>query len=146
MLFYSLACPARCVAGHRTDYVIRLLRYALANLLYRLRFPSGSLTATDFRPHSDGFLLNAPIVIPAQLKPEAVDATLSRRLEQSFRWMCLLRFLLRDGDKVQFCLGTAKPLQQYMKAWSSRDDLAANIPPRDIAKYWGICDGAPAGR
>jgi hypothetical protein len=61
---------------------------------------------------------------------------LLRRLQQSFRWMRLLRFLLRRGDKVQYCLGTVEPRLQYMKAWSSRDDLAAGLPPRDVAEYW----------
>jgi hypothetical protein len=112
------------------------MRYAIANLLYRLRFPSGWLSATDFRPHFEGHLLNACTLIPAGLDAEAVEAALSRRLRGSFRWMRLLRFLLRSGDKVQYCLGTQEPRRQYMKAWSSRDDLAAGIPPRDVAEYW----------
>jgi hypothetical protein len=123
------------------------MRYAIANILYRLRFPSGGINATDFRPHFEGYLLNATTLIPAGLKePQAVEAALSRRLRQSFRWMRLLRFLLRDGDKVQYCLGTSQPRQQYMKAWSSRDDLAANVPPRDVANYWGVSEGVAAGR
>src|SRR5947207_13486797 len=106
------------------------MRYALANLLYRLRFPSGFLTATDFRPHFEGRLLNACTMIPAGLDPKAVEVELSRRLRRSFRWMRLLRFLLRRGDRVQYCLGTREPRQQYMKAWSSWDDLATGVPPR----------------
>jgi hypothetical protein len=50
--------------------------------------------------------------------------------------MRLLRFLLRAGDKVQYCLGTVKPRQQFMVAWSSSDDLAAGVPPRNVAEYW----------
>jgi hypothetical protein len=117
------------------------MRYAVANLLYRLRFPSGWLSATDFRPHFEGHLLNACTLIPADLEPEAIQQALSRRLQQSFRWMRLLRFLLRRGDKVQYCLGTLEPRHQYMKAWSSRDDLAAGVPPRDVAEYWRVNDG-----
>jgi hypothetical protein len=123
------------------------MRYAIANVLYRLRFPSGGITATDFRPHLQGYLLNAVTLIPTGLKdPQAVEAELFRRLRQSFRWMRLLRFLLRDGDRVQYCLGTSQPHQQYMKAWSSRDDLVTNFPPRDVANYWGISSGVAVGR
>jgi hypothetical protein len=123
------------------------MRYAIADLLYRLRFPSGGISATDFCPHFHGSLLNATTLIPADLSdPQALEAELSRRLRQSFRWMRLLRFLLRDGDRVQYCLGTSHSRQQYMKAWSSRDDLAANIPPRDVANYWDVSNGAAAGR
>jgi hypothetical protein len=122
------------------------MRYAIANFLYRLRFPSGWLSATDFRPHFEGHLLNACTLIPAGLTAEAVEEALSRRLRQSFRWMRLLRFLLRSGDKVQYCLGTLAPRHQYMKAWSSREVLAAGAAPRDVAEYWRTKDGIAAGR
>lgn len=121
------------------------MRYAIANLLYRLRFPSGSLSATDFRPHFDGHLLNACTSIPAGLRADAIEEALSRRLRESFRWMRLLRFLLRSGDKVQYCLGTLAPPRQYMKAWSSREGLAAGVPPKDVAEYWRVHNGVAAG-
>jgi len=123
------------------------MRYAIANVFYRLRFPSGRISATDFRPHFQGHLLNATTLIPAGLtEPQAVEAALARRLRQSFRWMRVLRFLLRNGDRVQYCLGTSRPRQQYMTAWSSRDDLVANVPPRDVANYWGFSEGVAGGR
>src|SRR2546430_15920888 len=112
------------------------MRYAIANLLYRLRFPSGFITATDFRPHFDGHLLNVCTLIPTDLTGDAIEAALSRRLQQSFQWMRVLRFLLRRGDRIQYCLGTHEPRQQYLKAWSSRDDLAAGAAPRNIVEYW----------
>ena len=113
-----------------------MVRYAIINLLYRLRFPSGWVRATDFRPHFPGHLLNACTLIPAGLEADSLDAVLSHRLRQSFRWMRVLRFLLRRGDKVQYCIGTIEPRRQYLKAWSSREDLAAGVPPRDVAEYW----------
>jgi hypothetical protein len=112
------------------------MRYALLNLLYRLRFPSGFITATDFRPHFDGHLINTCTMIPSHLDPASVEDALIRRLRQSFMWVRLFRFLLRPGDRVQYCLGTREPRQQYMKAWSSHDDLSAGIPPRDVTEYW----------
>jgi hypothetical protein len=112
------------------------MRYAIANFLFRTRFPTGFLTATDFRPHFDGHLINACTGIPAGLDSVRIEAILSRRLKQSFRWMRLLRFLLRPGDKVQYCLGTLEPRHQYMKAWSSWDDLADGVQPRDVTEYW----------
>lgn len=112
------------------------MRYAIANFLYRLRFPHGWLRGTDFRPHFDGYLLNACTIIPAGLESGDVELVLKRRLRQSYRWMRVLRFLLRRGDRVQYCLGTTKPLKQYMKAWSSWDDLAEGVEPRDVAEYW----------
>jgi hypothetical protein len=122
------------------------MRHAIANLLFRLRFPSGSISATDFRPHFEGHLLNAFTPIPAGLDADGTKAALSHGLQKSFRWMRLLRFLLRRGDKVQYCLGTLQPPQQYLKAWSSREDLVAGLPPRDITEYWRIHDGIAAGR
>lgn len=108
----------------------------LINLIFRLRFPSGHVTATDFRPNVDGHLLNACAYIPAGLDAERVETALSRKLQLAFTWMRRLRFLMRPGDKVQYCLGTRKPRRQYMKAVSSRDDLAAGVPPTAIAEYW----------
>lgn len=112
------------------------MRYAIANILYRIRFPSGFITATDFRPHFDGHLLNACTPIPAGLDAASTEAVLARRLRQLFRWMRLLRCLLRSGDRVQYCLGTAKPMHQNLTAWSSSADLASGVPPRDVAQYW----------
>ncbi|MDB5335166.1 MAG: hypothetical protein JWN70_785 [Planctomycetaceae bacterium] len=112
------------------------MRYWVANLMYRLRFPRGWLRGEDFRPHFDGYLLNACTPIPVGLEAAAVESILARRLQQSFRWMRLLRFVLRRGDRVQYCLGTLTPRRQYLKAWSSWEDLAEGIPPRDIAEYW----------
>ena len=111
------------------------MRYVIANLLYRLRFPSGWIQATDFRPHFEGYLLNVYTLIRPGLDEAAVEAALSSRLQASFRWMRLLRFLMRRNDKVQYCLGTRNPLQQYINAWSSREDLSAGIPPRDVQRY-----------
>src|SRR5262245_49393929 len=99
------------------------MRYALVNLLYKLRVPSGFVTSTDFRPHFEGHLLNVCTIIPVGLNPDRIEAALASKLRQSFTWMCKLRFLLRDGDKVQFCLGTLNPRQQYLVAWSFREDL-----------------------
>ncbi len=112
------------------------MRYVIANILYHIRFPSGFLTATDFRPHFDGHLLNVCTLIPSGLDASSMEAILTRRLRQSFRWMRLIRFLLRSGDRIQYCLGTLEPHHQYMKAWSSRQDLATGVPPRDVAEYW----------
>ena len=112
------------------------MRYAVANLLYRLRFPRGWLRGTDFRPAFDGYLLNACTPIPAGLEGSAVETILIQRLRQSFRWMRLLRFFLRRGDRVQYCIGTLVPRQQYLKAWSSWEDLAQGIEPRDVSEYW----------
>ena len=112
------------------------MRYMIARFLWRIRFPSGNLTATDFRPHFDGHWLNAIVLIPAGLDPPAVEQALTRRLRQAYGWMRVVRFLLRSGDRIQYCLGTRVPMQQYMKAWSSRDDLSSGVPPRDVAEYW----------
>ena len=120
-----------------------LMRYAVANLLFRLRFPSGSLAGCDFRPHFDGHLLNATVCIPAGLDAPTTEAVLARRLRQSFQWVRFLRVLLRPGDRVQFCLGTLRPRQQYLKAWSTRGDLTAGTPPHGITHYWSR--GTPAG-
>ena len=114
------------------------MRYAVANILYRLRFPHGWVRATDFRPHFDGHLLNVCTIIPGGLDDSATEAILAYRLRQSYRWMRLLRVLLRKGDRVQYCLGTTKPLKQYLKAWSSWGDFASGIEPRDIVEYWRI--------
>jgi hypothetical protein len=112
------------------------MRYALVNVLYRVRFPTGFITATDFRPTFDGHLLNVCTYIPAGLNASDTEAILVNRLRSSSRWMRMLRGLVRPGDKVQFCLGTKRPLRQYMKAWASRDDLSAGVAPRDVAEYW----------
>jgi hypothetical protein len=112
------------------------MRYVVANLLYRLRFPSGWLRGEDFRPHFDGRLINAVAVIPTGLDETAIETALSLRLKQSYYWMRKLRFLLRKGDRVQFCLGTKEPRQQYLKAWSSWEDLAKGVEPRGVTEYW----------
>ena len=112
------------------------MRYAIARILWRVRFPSGNLTATDFRPDFDGHLLNAVVLISAGMDTPAIEQALSRRLRQAYRWMRCIRFLVRSGDRVQYILGTRVPQQQYLKAWSSRDDLSATIPPRDVIENW----------
>jgi hypothetical protein len=112
------------------------MRYVLADLLYRLRFPGGGLRGVDFRPNFDGYLLNAVTLIPAGLDDAAVEQALTQRLSQSYWWMRCLRFLLSRGDRVQYCLGTKRPRQQYLKAWSSWDDLARGYPPRNVVEYW----------
>ena len=112
------------------------MRYALANAFYRLRFPSGWLSGTDFRPHFDGYLINACTRIPTGLEDVGIEAALMRRLNQSYRWMRLLRYFLRRGDRVQYCLGTTNPRRQYLKAWSSWEDLANGVAPRDVVEYW----------
>ena len=118
-------------------------RYAIANLLYRTRFPSGCLSATDFRPDFDGYLLNACVILPVGLNPRAVEEASFRRLEQTCRWMRTLRFLLRPGDRVQFCIGTRRPPTQTLKAWCSRADLAAGVLPRDVTSYFRADDAKP---
>ncbi len=112
------------------------MRYVVAHFLFRLRFPRGWLRGTDFQPHFDGHVLNAVILIPTGLDDAATEAALFRRLRQAFHWMRRLRFLLRRGDRVQYCLGTVNPRQQYLKAWSSWDDLANGVEPRNVVEYW----------
>jgi hypothetical protein len=112
------------------------MRYVLADILYRLRFLKGWLQGADFRPHFDGYLLNACTIIQAGLDDAAVEQVLRSRLLQSYQWMRRLRFLLRRGDRVQYCLGTLRPRRQYLKAWSSWEDLANGIEPRNVVEYW----------
>lgn len=108
------------------------MRYLLLNALFRIRFPNGFITVVNFRPHFDGNLINACALVRAEHDPAMLEEILSRRLHQCFVWMRLIRVLLGPGDRVQCCLGTFTPRRQYLKAWSSRSDLVACVPPRTV--------------
>lgn len=114
----------------------RNMRYTVANILFRLRFPRGWIQDIDFRPHFDGHLLNVVYPIPHGLDEADIEARLSKGLRQSYRWMRRLRCILRQGDRVQYCLGTLHPRRQYLKACSTWEDLANGVAPRDVVEYW----------
>jgi hypothetical protein len=120
------------------------MRYAIANILFRLRFPSGGLTACDFRPHWDGFALNAFAPVPSNLSGQELHDAVYRRLAQIIAWLKLLRPLVASGDRVQLIVGQREPQCQLFKGWVSRQDLASkHTVARDGWEYW---TGQPAGK
>jgi hypothetical protein len=93
------------------------MRYKLARILFRLRFPSGNLRECDFRPHLPGYIINLSLPILPQQTAEQTRALAYRAWGALFRHAQRLRVLFKPEDCVQLIVGTIKPPRQILKGW-----------------------------
>jgi hypothetical protein len=93
------------------------MRYSIARLLYRLRFPTGGLSICDFRPHFDGYAVNTHVVIAPQRIPSDTRAVAYKRLVQMVRGLRVLHLFFADGDRIQMVVGFRNPPTQLLKGW-----------------------------
>lgn len=112
------------------------MRYTIARLLYRLRFPTGGLSICDFRSHFDGYAVNTYVIIAPRGIPDDTRAIAYKRWAQMVRWLRLLRPLFADGDKIQMVVGFHSPPTQLLKGWLPAKSLN-EAEPMNLAAIGG---------
>ncbi len=107
------------------------MRYAVAKILYRIRFPRGDLSECDMRPEHQAFLVNAYSTIKPQHSSSANRDLAYKRWNQMVRWVQRISWLFAECDRIQFAVGFRNPPRQLLKGWTSVDRILG-IDPRKL--------------
>lgn len=99
------------------------MNYRAADLIMRLRFlrSGGGLASCDFRPHFDGFLHNAWVMILPEKDMETTRQLAVGRYGQVLTLLRRIRWCFAPGDRVQVIVGLHASVKQsgrqILKGW-----------------------------
>jgi hypothetical protein len=95
---------------------------------FRACFPDGGLERCDFRPHFDGYVVNAYSAMPPKRDVAATRAAALALLADIASWLQVYPWAFGDGDKLQLVVGfpewVKRHTRQIYKCWLPASQLA----------------------
>ena len=111
--------------------------YQLANALFRMRFAPSRLQWCDFRPHWNGYLVNAGAFVPSELDGQALHDAVYGRVGGLFQWVVKHRRLFANGDRLQILVWDQGSGTTWFRAWVPQAELSLPHPTlHDGYEYW----------
>jgi hypothetical protein len=108
--------------------------------MFHARFPTGGFTSNDFRPHIDGYVYQAWIVIEPKKSEELTRTLAYAKLAEMCDWLRPLHCLFGPNDRVAFLVGFPESVKEshrrVFKGWIPASALALVNPP-DFAAVGG---------
>ena len=129
---FILSCAISKVENTSTSQKRKSVQESAANDFHRA-FPNGGLTWCDFRPHFDGFLVNAwcaiaPLADEVETRAEALDT-----LTQIALWLRANAASFETGDMIQLIVGFPESVKT-----SSRQIFKCSVPAARLVELRGV--------
>lgn len=120
------------------------MKFEDAAQAFRARFPDGGMKRCDFRPHFDGYMVNAhSMILPAQDEAATREAALAL-LADIASWLQAYSSTFEPGDRLQLIVGFPESVKdsnrQILKCWLPASRLSELRGVDFAAVGGGFCD------